>query len=248
MSRQKKALQAAKAKKPIGGGNAKLYALEVGNGKIVKKPVSQSAYRVVGDEVLAENLDPECWAKALASGAKTKDEALSVYAKIRAEDLAGKVTLEESKAKALEERKLVAGAPESQYQTRIVWRKDFSLMWDFLFWQILLSVSGIGLFLVVLGMGTDSKWWPGLLPLVVVSACLQLSPVIFYGLGKLVVGKVNYTQALAATAVALIALGGLMGVQALMGKSNPRWLQFAIEKAIEEEENPKSAVLSNEEF
>ncbi|MGJ8723327.1 MAG: hypothetical protein ACSHYB_02125 [Roseibacillus sp.] len=226
----------------------RLYALEVGDGKVIKRPTSSDAYQVVGDEVLTEKLDPRCWAQALAEGAKTKDEALSIYAKIRAEELAGKVTVEETKAKALEERKLAAGLPESHYQTRIVWRKRYSLVWDFLFWQILLSVSGVGLFLVILAMGTDSRWWPGLLPLVVVSACLQLSPMAFYGLGKLLVGKVRYTQALAATAVALIALGGVMGVQNLMGKKSPRWIQFVVDKTVEEQREPESVVMSGEEF
>lgn len=247
MSRNKKANQAARAKK-ADDGEPKLYALEEGDGKIIKRPVSQNAYRVVGDELLNETLDPECWAKALASGAKTKDEALSVYAKLRAEDLAGKVTLEESKAKALEVRRLVAGAPESDYQTKIVWKKRFSLMWDFLFWQILLSVSGVGLFLVVLAMGTDSRWWPGLLPLVIVSVCLQFSPLVFFGLGKLIVGDMRYTQALAATAVLLIGVGGLVGVQTLMGKQNPRWLQSAIDRTLEEVVPPQELVVSDEEF
>lgn len=246
MSRKKNSIQVAKPHKSD-DSEPKLYALEEGDGKIVKRPVSKSAYRVVGDELLNETLDPECWAKALASGAKTKDEALSVYAKLRSEDLAGRVTLEESKAKALEVRRLVAGAPESDYQTKIVWRKRFSLMWDFLFWQILLSVSGVGLFLVILAMGSDSRWWPGLLPLVVVSVCLQFSPLFFLGLGKLLVGQMRYTQALAATAVVLIAVGGLVGIQTLMDKRNPRWVQSVIDRTIGEVAPPQKLVVSDEE-
>ena len=62
-------------------------------------------------------------------------------------------------------------------------------MWDFLFWQILLSVSGVGIFLILLAMGTDARWWPGLLPLVVVSACMQLFPIIFYVIGQAALGQ-----------------------------------------------------------
>lgn len=214
-------------------GSSPLYALEEEGGKIVRKPILQNTYRKVGDEVLTEQLDPECWAKALATGVKTKDEALSMYAKMRAEDLAGEVSLKESKALALEERRLVAGAPDSDFETKIVWKKRFSLMWDFLFWQILLSVSGVGLFLALLAMGQDSRWWPGLLPLVVISACLQLSPVICYGFGKFLLGRMSYTRALGVTAVILVSLSALIGVQTMMGKSSPRWLQAALNRAVE---------------
>ena len=247
MSRRKKAIQEAQEKMSESDGS-KLYALEVGDGGVVKRPVSSNAYRVVGDEVLAEKLDPRCWARALATGAKTKDEALSVYAKMRSEELAGKVTEEETKAKALEARKLAAGATESDFETRIVWRRRYSILWDFVFWQVLLSVSGVGLFLVILAMGTDSRWWPGLLPLVVVSACLQLSPMIFYGMGRLLFGKVRYTQALAATAVAMIGLGGVMGIQTLMEKRSPRWVQYMVDRTIEKHAEPESAELGSEEF
>ena len=224
------------------------YALEVGKDREKKKAISPGAYRLVGDEVLGEQLDPKCWAEALATGAKTKDEALSVYAKIRAEELAKTVTLKETKAKALEERRLSAGAPESQVATRIVWKRGYSLLWDFLFWQVLLSVSGVGLFLVILAMGSDSKWWPGLLPLVVVSTCLQVAPIILYGLGNLFLGKVRYIQALAAAAVGMIALGGVVAVQTLMEKRSPRWVQLMVDRTTEEFKEPQSAELGSEEF
>lgn len=224
-----------------------LFTLEEGKSE-GKEVLLERSYRVVGDEVLNQKLDPECWAKALAAGGKTKDAALSMYAQIRAEELVEKTNHKESKASALEKRKLASAVPDSHYQTRIIWRKNFSLMWDFLFWQILLSVSGVGLFLVLLAMGTDSKWWPGLLPLVIVSAFLQLSPVIFYGLGKLLIGRVSYTQALGVTAIMLISLGSYMGVQTMTDKRSPRWVQLALNQAIEIEEVKESPVFSEEEF
>ncbi len=202
------------------------------SGQQKEEVISEETYRLVGDEVLQEKLDPECWAKALASGGRTKDEALSNYAQIRSEELADTLTKKDAKAQALEARRLAAGLSESSAPTRIVWRKRFSLMWDFLFWQILLSVSGVGLFLVLLAMGTDSRWWPGLLPLVVVSACLQLFPVVFLSLGKLLVGKVTYTQALGATAILLISAGSFLGVQAMTGKRTPSWVQTALSKVV----------------
>ena len=237
--------------KPIGIENGKLalYAVEEKDGKIIKEVIpQQDTYRLVGDEVLTENLDPECWAKALAAGVKTKDEALSVYAKLRAEELAESVDVKENKAKALEVRRLTAGAPESSYQTKIIYKRRFSLMWDFLFWQILLSVSGVGLFLGLLAMGQDSRWWPGLLPLVVVSACLQLLPVIFYGLGRWLMGRVSYIQALGFAAVMLISFGGLIGIQTLMEKKSPRWLQATLDRAVETETAPGIPATTSEEF
>lgn len=247
MSKSKPASNASKSS-ALEAGKLALYTVEEKDGEVVKEAIPQNTYRVVGDEVLTENLDAECWAKALATGAKTKDEALSIYAKLRAEELAGQVTIKETKALALEERRLSAGAPESAYQTRIVWKRRYSLMWDFLFWQILLSVSGVGLFLGLLAMGQDSRWWPGLLPLVIISACLQLSPVMFYGLGKLFVGRVSYTQALGMTAVLLISLGGLIGIQTLMEKKSPRWLQASLNRAVETEAAPGVSEPASEEF
>ena len=228
-------------------GRLKLYTVDEKDGEEIREPISQGAYRVVGDEVLQENLDPECWAKALAAGAKTRDEALGVYAKIRAENLAEQVSEKEYKAKALEVRRLSAGISEAP-QTRIVWKRSFSLMWDFLFWQILLSVSGVGLFLVLLAVGPGSSWWPGLLPVVVVSACLQLFPIGSYLMGKLLVGRVRYSQALGFSAICLIGLGSLMSVQAIMGKKPPHWLTSVIERAAKPEASVSFETLSDEEF
>ncbi|WP_411847699.1 hypothetical protein AAFN60_10875 [Roseibacillus persicicus] len=230
----------------IDEGQLTLFTLD--DPKDAEEAIPEGAYRVVGDEVLAQRLDPECWAKALAGGGRTKDSALSLYAKLRAEALAENLNWKESKARALELRKLTAGAPESHFQTRIVWRKRFSLMWDFLFWQILLSVSGVGLFLALLAMGPDSRWWPGLLPLVVVSAFLQLSPVLFFALGKLIVGRVSYSQALGLTAICLISLGGYFGVQTMMGKQAPSWLVATIDKSVEMEPEEASPEPYDEEF
>ena len=215
------------------GAKPVLYALEEKDGEVVKKKIPQKTFQLVGDEVLSEKLDPECWAKALATGVKTRDEALSVYAKLRAEALTEKVTIKESKAIALEERRLVAGAPESHSQSRVVWRRGFSLIWDFLFWQVLLSVSGVGLFLVLLAMGQESSWWPGILPLVVISACLQLLPVVFYGLGKLILEKITYPQALGTAAVLLVSLSAVIGIQTMTGKKSPRWLQAILHDKVE---------------
>lgn len=224
-----------------------LFALEDCGGNDEER-IREQTYRLVGDEVLTEKLDPECWAKALAAGGVTKDSALSIYAQIRSEELTGKTTLKETKATALEVRRLAAGLSEVNPQTQIVWKKKFSLMWDFLFWQVLLSISGVGLFLALLAMGTDSRWWPGLMPLVVVSAFLQLLPVLFFGAGKVLVGRISYIQALGATAVVLITLGGYMGIQTMTEKRSPRWLQLALNKAVEHEETVESPLLSDEEF
>lgn len=227
---------------------ATLFALEEKGGKIIKKAVPQNAYRLVGDEVLGEKLDPECWAKALATGVKTRDEALGIYAKLRADDLAEKVTVKETKAMALEERRLVAGASDSESHSRAGWQRGFSLVWDFLFWQVLLSVSGVGLFLTLLAMGSDSRWWPGLLPLVVVSAGLQLLPIFCYGAGKWLFGRMSYTKALGVTAVALISVGALIGIQTLIGKKSPRWLEVALDRAVEAEAVFEEAQILDEEF
>ncbi len=90
-----------------------LFALDdCGNGE--EGVILEQTYRLVGDEVLTEKLDPECWAKALAAGGRTKDSALSIYAQIRAEELAEEATLKQSKASALEQRRLAAGLADAQ--------------------------------------------------------------------------------------------------------------------------------------
>lgn len=232
-----------------GSKKSVLYALEEEGGEIVKKEVPQLTFELVGNEVLNEKLDPRCWAKALATGVKTKDEALSVYAKLRAEDLTGILTVKESKAKALEQRRLVAGNSETATRSGVTWRRDFSVVWDFLFWQILLSVSGVGLFLVLLAMGPGSRWWPGLLPLVAISAALQLAPFFFYTFGKMILGRVSYVQALGATAVVLVSFSAVVGIRTMTGKKLPSWVQVVLQSQIERgaiAENPQ--LIEGEEF
>lgn len=185
------------------------------------KLIPEQTFRVVGDEVLSERLDPECWAKALAGGGRTKAAALSMYAKLRAEELAEGKDWKNAKAKALEERKITAAQAIAEANPRALWNHRFSLLWDFLFWQILLSVSGVGIYLGILAMGSNTHWWPGWVMVLAVSTCLQLSPLILHGLGRIVFAKVRYHHALGLTAVLVILLGVLFSVQSLRGKRLP---------------------------
>lgn len=201
-------------------GQLSLFTVdEVEEGAV--KLIPEQAFRVVGDEVLSEKLDPECWAKALAGGGRTKAAALSMYAKLRAEELAEGKDWKSAKARALEERKISAAQAIVETNPRAIWNHRFSLLWDFLFWQVLLSVSGVGIYLGILAMGSSSHWWPGWVMVLAVSACLQLSPLILYSIGNLLLTKVHYHHALGLTAVLVILLGSVFSVQSLRGKSLP---------------------------
>lgn len=192
--------------------------------KPTRLPIGEQTYRVVGDEVLNEALDPETWAKALASGSRTREAALSVYAQLRSEELAEDNALAAAKRTALEERKRIA-ALSCKESRRITGRRDFSIGRDFFFWQSLLSISGIGLYLSLLGMQDGDVWWPGWLPILVMSFCLQLSPMVLYGVGRLLLGPVKYHRALGATAVIVVGLGALCATATFKGGRLPSWLR-----------------------
>lgn len=202
------------------GGQLSLFSVEEIEDEAVKL-VPEQAFRVIGDEVLSEKLDPECWAKALVGGGRTKAAALSMYAKLRSEELSEGTDWKLAKARALEHRKITAAQAIARSNPRAMWGRRFSLLWDFLFWQALLSVSGVGLYLGVLAMSGRSHWWPGWIMVLAVSACLQISPLIFYGLGRMLFGKLRYHYALGLTAGLTILLGALFSVQSLRGKRLP---------------------------
>ena len=104
-------LETGNAKREHGKlANIKRENVKRENVKREKKPISQNAFQAVGDEVLAEKVGSQMLGPGVAAtGAKTKDEALSVYAKIRARELAETVTLKESKGRRLGGQRRLAG-------------------------------------------------------------------------------------------------------------------------------------------
>ena len=187
-----------------------------------KIPRLDRSFEVIGGELLTENLDPECWARALVETGGTEAEALSRYAQLRAESLSETVEWKQEKAKALEDRKIAAAQESTKRSIRRVFSKDTSLVWDFLFWQALLSLSGVGLYLTILAMGGQPSWWPGWIAVITVSACLQASPILLYGFGRFLFGSFRYQQALGLTAILVIGMGSLFAMGMFQGKKLPK--------------------------
>lgn len=192
--------------------------------KATRPSINERTYRIVGDEVLNGKFDPETWAKALASGSRTREAALSVYAQLRSEELSEENALLSAKQSALEERKRLA-ALGTYERRRPLSRRDFSIVRDFYFWQILLSISGIGLYLTLLAMQDGRVWWPGWLPILTLSFFLQLSPAVFYGIGRMLLGPIKYHRALGFTSLVIIGLGSLGGTATFRGERLPNWLR-----------------------
>lgn len=193
------------------------------------KGISYETYRIVGDEVLNRNFDPGCWARALSEANGTEDAALSAYARIRAESLADEVQEKEHKEVAFEKRKLFAGAKNSPAQPPResavkVRKRQRSYVADFLYWQALLSLSGVGAYLVLLGTSAQPGvvWWPGWMQLVCLSLVLQILPLLGFAGSRLLIKDSKLYSASKYTALAVVAVSMLLTLQAFIGKPLPK--------------------------
>jgi len=185
---------------------------------------SREALRQVGKEVLSSELDPETWAQALAECRGTHEDALALYARIRAENITKAHHCQKERVKELEDRRVESfrdfrSMPLSSRGPSEA--RGVSGWIDSVFWHVLAVVGLSGCLLAT------QILWPGLLghiedgTLILAVLAMQMIPVVAWWAGSGRRGGVTYPGI--AQLTACVALFGSVALSVeLLGKGDRR--------------------------
>lgn len=172
---------------------------------------SREALRQVGQEVLHSRLDPEAWAQALAECRGTHDDALALYARIRAEHLTRSQAIRHERNEELEARRRGSFQDYKSVRTDPIPPRERNRdrtggVIDAVFWHVLAGVGLVGCLLAA------KVVWPrmfgavddGLIISLVIM--MQVVPLVAWLAGSGRRGRLSYSGVAQMTAcVALIS-------------------------------------------
>lgn len=144
--------------------------------------VPEDVYRRVGQEVLSSSLEPGCWARALSASDGRHDDAVSQYARLRAEELTEQLGVETRKQQRLECRVASAyrDSKELPPMDPLGVRKGigFGAVMDAIFWHCVAIVGAVSCLMAVQILWPDLRVHLTVERMVLIIFAFQLFPIL----------------------------------------------------------------------